>query len=316
MNNELTPAQFNGLINFYTDPNGINGYYFTTYQTSDNLEKNGWIESAGIHERGYKLTDKGHAYIDDFKTRVENRDLTGMDANQRAWVIARILDPHDPADKNMLNDLAETDRSEKNRTDALQRLIDADALTQDEWNRMAHSDDKNHRIEAINHVDINEYRDETNPDVTRKIINKSKENLPHDIIMAWYRNGNIAAVKAMDEKDIDMVLEDGNPMFVEEVVYAKAGKLTAGQVRRIIELVESEDENGFTNPEHIVRDLLDRAPYLPETFIAKHADDWLIVYRLREYREAYRLLKQRETMFADPDGEFVREQQRLALTED
>lgn len=315
MTNQPAFAQFEEIVGYYDQPDTPRNLILASYGTLNGLIEEGYVQAVKTDDwrTKYALTGKGRSVLDDYRKRVEDRDLKHMKVWERRHMIDNLLDREDPEDRKLLLHLIDTDRSDAIRMRALDTLNlkdDKNALTRDEWNRLATNRSADIRRQAAKHADIELFRDETDWHVVSSIIaRRAGEGIPRDIIFGWYRRGITYSIDAMTENDIDMVLDDANPEAVGRLTHCMGRKFTPEQVRRVEQLRET-DERAYGVA---FNSLLRRGENLDDDFLNAHKDDMWI--RLKEYRDTYRKLKDMERMFADKNGSFIREQQRLALQE-
>lgn len=317
MTGQPTFAQFEEIVGYYDKPDTPRNLILASYGTLNGLKEEGYVQAVKTDDwqTKYALTGKGRSVLDDYRKRVENRDLKHMKVWERRHMIDNLLNREDPEDRKLLLHLIDTDRSDAIRMRALDTLNlkdDKNALTHDEWNHLAFNRSADIRMQAAKHADIEMFRDETDRQVVYSIIaQRAGEGIPHDIILGWYRRGITYSIDAMTENDIDMVLDDANPEMVGRLTHHMGGKFTPEQVRRVEQLNEN-DERAYRVAFNI---LLHTGENLDDDFLNAHKDDVAMWVRLGEYRDTYRKLKDMERMFADKNGSFIQEQRRLALQE-
>ena len=317
MTSQPTSAQFEEIVGYYDQPDTPRHLTYASYKTLNELKEEGYVQAVKTDDwrTKYALTGKGRSVLDDYRKRVENRDLKHMKVWERSHMIDNLLNRKDPEDRKLLLHLIDTDRSDAIRMQALELLNlkdDKNALTHDEWNHLATNRSADIRRQAAKHADIERFRDETDWQVVSSIIaRRAGEGIPRDIILGWYRRGITCSIDAMTENDIDMVLDDANPEMVGRLTHYMGRKFTPEQVRRVEQLHES-DERAYRVA---FNSLLHTGENLDDDFLNAHKDDSAMWVRLKEYRDTYRKLKDMERMFADKNGSFIQEQQRLAIQE-
>lgn len=317
---KLTSAQFYAIMEYYDAPDQPQPLHWFNYTLTERLERLGYItyQSGG----NYLLTDAGKEYLARFKQQVEARHIKGMSVAQREWVVCHRLDPRDENDRKLMLDMVQNDRSSR----VIDAIIGSDlfcnALTQDEWNALAHSPNLTLRMAAATRADIEEFADETDTAVVARAerhCESEGRTVPRELLEKWYRNGNDGAISAMNEHDLDVALDDGNTAFIRSFVQSHIDMFTTERILRVHDLAKAATGKDAEELNIAMKDLLWKSDHLPEFLIKEYTDEWHVEWRLEwrliEYRKAYRKLKKAEKVFADLDCETAREQRRLALEE-
>lgn len=257
----------------------------------------------------YVLTKNGYDYLHKLNTKVKERDWQHMNAAEQTYLINYELNADDI---QTLLDIIDNARSMHVREDAFIKIRRSNP-TQAMWNRFAHNKCKAVRVWAVTNAAIEEYLDETDPRIISDIIRLRRDDIPHDIIIAWYRNHLTLSVRVMDASDIDMVLDDGRPDMVAELANSKGDILTREQIQRITDLARSNPES--KDLKRAMHGIIEHSNHIPDDILEQYGESSVAWGRLYRYRAAYRALKDMENMFADKNGSFIREQQRLAIQE-
>lgn len=313
---KLTSAQFYAIMEYYDAPDQPQPLHWFNYTLTERLERLGYItrQSGG----NYLLADASKEYLARFKQQVEARHIKGMSVTQREWVVRHRLEPRDENDRKLMVDMAQNDRSERVVDAIIGSELFRDALTQNEWNRLAHSQNVKLRMAAATHADIEEFADETDIAVVARAeghCESEGRTVPRELLEKWYRNGNTGAISAMNEHDLDVALDDGNTAFIRSFVQSHMDMFTTERILRVHDLAKAATGKDAEELNNAMKDLLWKSDHLPEFLIKEYADEWHVEWRLIEYRKAYRKLKKAENVFADLDCEMAREQRRLALEE-
>lgn len=257
----------------------------------------------------YVLTKNGYDYLHKLNNKVRDRDWQHMNAAEQTYLINYELNSDDI---QTLLDIIDNARSMHVREDAFIK-VRRSTPTQAMWNRFAHNKCKAVRAWAATKAAIEEYLDETDPTIISDIIRLRRDDIPHNIIIGWYRNHLTPSVRVMNASDIDMVVDDGQPNMIAELAKSKGDMLTREQIQRITDIARSNPES--KDLKRAMHDIIEHSNHIPDDILEQYGESSVAWGRLYRYRAAYRALKDMECMFADKNGSFIREQQRLAIQE-
>lgn len=305
----ISDAKFAALAKYYDDPDGEQQFFWFDSDAIHELLDTGYL----IEDSSYsvRLTDKGRRYIQRFRQRVESRNIQKMNSAQQQWLIRNRLNPLDANDRELMMDLLENARTKQTRETVIDNEAFRFTLSHDDWNRLAHNEDPHIRVFAADHADIEEFADETDQPTLLRAVTRYREEgraIPHELVEGWYRNGNVSAAVAMDGHDLDVALVDGNVPFILQLVRLRKELFDTRRTVRVYEFAKTADDA----VKSAVNCLLGEVNHLPEPLVRECADEKNMHHRLREYRDAYRRLKEMEALFEDPDCVLAREQRRLA----
>lgn len=308
---KLTDYQFTSLMDNYYDP-GPRSRRFPL-GVAGVLEQVGYIE-LDEDKSSYHLTQAGREYIDDFRKKVESRDLTGTTAEQRVWLVISKLNSNNDDDRNLLLSFVDTDRSRYVREAALYELRRSGTpISGPEWNRFAHNKDKRIRRAAAAFADPMEYAEESDEDVIGMVIRVRRDGIPRKLVSRWYERNVTAATAIMDSSDIDRMIDDRNFDMLRAMAGNNPKLFTTKQGEQVKALF---DETGDARLRDVLDRLLRNGCGIPADVLFAHVDDPMVSARLEEYRKAYIHFREAERMFADPDCWLAREQRRIADTGD
>lgn len=292
---QLSKAQYDMLVRFPNDDMPLIIIEGTVRRTANSLVRAGYLEHHSYYD--YTLSDAGKEYVTQFKKKVADKDYESMTDRE----IEAFFRSSYNIDADIRKGVLFSNKSESVRVHALDRL-DRDALTDDEWARLAHDPSATIRIKAVKRAPVMEYQYENAAVVVDALIDTGRK-IPRPVVEAWLESNpsvRIAAVAVTDEKDIDRLLDDPDDEVFRRTVFRFGDRLTRERIDRIMRRDNGREylaRYGCNLPDDIIRELMDEPP-------------------MKERLKGFRDIVRKENIFADKHGALIEEQCRIARESD